>query len=284
MGQKLDYRWHLRKVMATREMFQTTDLIGPLVERGITLSSSQVYRLVTERPERLSIKILIGAAGHPRLRDGRSHRARRRRQHRGQAQEQGRRRIRGRGHRRPTPQAGPDRADRPVSNFRAEVESEQALARGEYLLTMTDAHEHTTLAGSAAAEAQRRLDIFADQARYAGTVISDEKRLTRLMHRDDPAIYPGTFATCVSNPDKALCHQDRDSRGTLHPTLGTCRPLDCGNVALTPDNLAQLRTELAQIDDELAVHPSLPPLLQHRLRSRHGQVSHFLDRHNPEPT
>ena len=30
-----------------------------LAERGITLSSSQVYRLVTERPERLSLKILM---------------------------------------------------------------------------------------------------------------------------------------------------------------------------------------------------------------------------------
>ena len=37
----------------------TTDLIGPLAEREITLSSSQVYRLVTERPERLSLKILM---------------------------------------------------------------------------------------------------------------------------------------------------------------------------------------------------------------------------------
>lgn len=59
MVQKLDYRWHLRQVMASREMFQTTDLIGPLAERDITLSSSQVYRLVTERPERLSLKILM---------------------------------------------------------------------------------------------------------------------------------------------------------------------------------------------------------------------------------
>ena len=59
MAAKLDYRWHLRQVMATREMFQTTDLIGPLAERGIVLSSSQVYRLVTERPERLSLKILM---------------------------------------------------------------------------------------------------------------------------------------------------------------------------------------------------------------------------------
>src|SRR5260370_17711633 len=59
MTARLDYRWHLRKVMADRGMFSTTDLIGPLAEREITLSSSQVYRLVTERPERLSLKILM---------------------------------------------------------------------------------------------------------------------------------------------------------------------------------------------------------------------------------
>lgn len=59
MTAKLDYRWHLRQVMATREMFQTTDLVGPLADRGIRLSSSQVYRLVTERPERLSLKVLM---------------------------------------------------------------------------------------------------------------------------------------------------------------------------------------------------------------------------------
>jgi DNA-binding Xre family transcriptional regulator len=59
MTRKLDYRWNLRQVMASRGMFQTTDLAGPLAERGIRLSSSQVYRLVTERPERLSLKVLM---------------------------------------------------------------------------------------------------------------------------------------------------------------------------------------------------------------------------------
>jgi DNA-binding Xre family transcriptional regulator len=59
MTQKLDYRWNLRQVMASREMFATTDLLGPLGKRGIRLSSSQVYRLVVERPERLSLKILM---------------------------------------------------------------------------------------------------------------------------------------------------------------------------------------------------------------------------------
>ena len=59
MAPKLDYRWHLRQVMAQRGMFATTDLIEPLKARGITLSPSQVYRLVVERPERLSLKILM---------------------------------------------------------------------------------------------------------------------------------------------------------------------------------------------------------------------------------
>ena len=59
MAGKLDYRWHLRQVMAACGMFSTTDLIEPLAARGITLSSSQVYRLVVERPERLSLRILM---------------------------------------------------------------------------------------------------------------------------------------------------------------------------------------------------------------------------------
>lgn len=59
MGAKLDYRWNLRQVMAGRGMFATTDLIPELSRRGVRLSSSQVYRLVVERPERLSLKVLM---------------------------------------------------------------------------------------------------------------------------------------------------------------------------------------------------------------------------------
>jgi DNA-binding Xre family transcriptional regulator len=59
VARQLDYRWHLRQVMASRGMFATTDLIEPLAQRGIRLSSSQVYRLVVDRPERLSLKVLM---------------------------------------------------------------------------------------------------------------------------------------------------------------------------------------------------------------------------------
>lgn len=59
MNSKLDYRWHLRTLMATRGMFSTSDLKPLLADRGIALSTSQVYRLVVERPERLSLNTLV---------------------------------------------------------------------------------------------------------------------------------------------------------------------------------------------------------------------------------
>ena len=59
MTRKMGIHWHLREVMASRGMFSTTDLIPPLGARGIRLSSSQVYRLVVDRPERLSLKVLM---------------------------------------------------------------------------------------------------------------------------------------------------------------------------------------------------------------------------------
>ncbi|TDD14074.1 helix-turn-helix domain-containing protein [Nonomuraea diastatica] len=59
MTATFDYRWHLRAVMADRGLYATTDLRPLLAERGFPLSQSQVYRLVAERPERLSLPILM---------------------------------------------------------------------------------------------------------------------------------------------------------------------------------------------------------------------------------
>jgi DNA-binding Xre family transcriptional regulator len=59
MTAKLGYSWKLREVMASRGMFQTTHLRPRLAERGIHLSDSQVYRLVTDKPERLNLKVLM---------------------------------------------------------------------------------------------------------------------------------------------------------------------------------------------------------------------------------
>lgn len=58
MIKKMGMRWKLRKLMAAQDMFQTTDLIPLLAERGVHLSREQVYRLVTQPPQRLSMDTL----------------------------------------------------------------------------------------------------------------------------------------------------------------------------------------------------------------------------------
>jgi DNA-binding Xre family transcriptional regulator len=55
---EVSYQWRLREVMAQHDLFTTTELVPLLAERGITLSASQVHRLVTGTPERLSLPVL----------------------------------------------------------------------------------------------------------------------------------------------------------------------------------------------------------------------------------
>lgn len=50
---RIGYRWHLRTVMAQRNLWKSTELVPLLKSRGITLSESQVCRLVTGAPERI---------------------------------------------------------------------------------------------------------------------------------------------------------------------------------------------------------------------------------------
>ena len=59
MARKLGYRWNLRLLMAKAGMYATSDLVPLLAERGVVLSAAQVYRLVTQTPERLSLRTLM---------------------------------------------------------------------------------------------------------------------------------------------------------------------------------------------------------------------------------
>jgi DNA-binding Xre family transcriptional regulator len=58
MKRQVSYRWRLREMMAARGVFTATELVPLLHERGIDLSASQVHRLVTGTPERLSLPVL----------------------------------------------------------------------------------------------------------------------------------------------------------------------------------------------------------------------------------
>ncbi|MFG1858926.1 site-specific integrase [Actinomadura geliboluensis] len=169
------------------------------------------------------------------------------------------------------------------SGFRAEVESEQALARGEQLMDLTDTHRHEGIAGPGAAEAVRRLEEFGHRtAGFAGTVVTDKNRLKRIMTRNDPGIYPSKYVTCVHQHSKALCEKKAELSGKIVPDLGDCKPLLCQNTALTPANIVSWEDEIARIDRQLARRPALPPLLQHNLTGRKTDIEVFLARHARE--
>lgn len=54
----IGYSWKLRQVMAAHGLWKTSDLAPLLAERGVTLSTAQVYRLAAKVPERLSLNTL----------------------------------------------------------------------------------------------------------------------------------------------------------------------------------------------------------------------------------
>ncbi|GAA4173109.1 helix-turn-helix transcriptional regulator [Gryllotalpicola koreensis] len=58
MNRTISYDWHLAELMARNAMHNSTDLLPHLEQRGITLSSAQIWRLVTQRPERISLQML----------------------------------------------------------------------------------------------------------------------------------------------------------------------------------------------------------------------------------
>jgi len=51
-------RWHLRQVMATRDIFQTSDLVPLLADRGVHLTRQYVHKLVTTPPQRINTDLL----------------------------------------------------------------------------------------------------------------------------------------------------------------------------------------------------------------------------------
>jgi hypothetical protein len=159
------------------------------------------------------------------------------------------------------------------SGFRAEVQAEEAIARGEKLGDLIVNHEHHRLLGPAAEEAEARLAEFERHVQFHGKVFNDAKRMKRHMDRHDPHVYPGVFVTCAHNADRALCRRDDGEDG---PSLPHCLPLRCRNVALTGENVDAFVHYLATIDRGLAKGDALAPYVRHRLQQRRAEIIRFL--------
>lgn len=59
MKREIHYHWRIREFMARAGMKNSRELVGPLRDRGITLSESQIYRIVGQEPERISFNVLV---------------------------------------------------------------------------------------------------------------------------------------------------------------------------------------------------------------------------------
>ncbi|WP_206279934.1 hypothetical protein [Streptomyces luteoverticillatus] len=135
------------------------------------------------------------------------------------------------------------------------------MQRGQHLLALTTDHQHI-LRGPAADEASARLTDFHHRTGFAGSVVTDPHRLRRVLARHDPEVYPGTYVTCVFNPDKALCRPRAAPDGhRAVPAPSECRPVECHNVALTADNTTALAGHADLLDHRLQTRPTPPTLL-----------------------
>lgn len=58
MKGQVSYSWRLRSVMASCGLFSPADLQPRLLDRGVTLSTSQLNRLISGTPLRISLPVL----------------------------------------------------------------------------------------------------------------------------------------------------------------------------------------------------------------------------------
>lgn len=57
-GSRTVIRWNLRQVMAENGIFQTSELVEPLRQRGVEMSRQMVHRVVTKAPQRINVDLL----------------------------------------------------------------------------------------------------------------------------------------------------------------------------------------------------------------------------------
>lgn len=166
------------------------------------------------------------------------------------------------------------------SGFRDEVEAEEAFGLDQFLAELGADDDRPSLTGPAGEEAEARLAELARHTVFDGRVVTAEARLRRILARHDTRLYPGTFITCVYNPDRALC---RTSEGPAdQPVMADRKPPVCRNTALTPANLQALTGHFARLEDALSDSDRLAPYVRHRLEERHRATAAFLTCHAPE--
>lgn len=58
MKRRIEYKFHVRELMARAGIHTSRELVEPLRDRGITLSESQINRIVAHNPDRIAFQVL----------------------------------------------------------------------------------------------------------------------------------------------------------------------------------------------------------------------------------
>ncbi len=59
---QIEYTWRVREIMARRHIYLAKELAPLLHERGITLTTNAIWRIVKDDPERISLQLLVALA------------------------------------------------------------------------------------------------------------------------------------------------------------------------------------------------------------------------------
>lgn len=172
---------------------------------------------------------------------------------------------------------------RVASGLRGVFPMEEALAAAEYLesaATRLDAGESVT--GPAAERYRDGVRLYHRQ--FGGRYLTNRQAAAlnanpRLRIYD----YSEQFVTCCYDQSKALCHPDRNKSAgpEASPDITNCQP-NCGNIARTERNIADVEEAIAQAREEI-VSPAIPLPLKVRLEQRIDSLNGIVDHHrNPE--
>lgn len=162
-----------------------------------------------------------------------------------------------------------------AAGFRAEVEAEEAIVRGEFMLGLVSDDEPLRFQGPASEESARRVARARTVAGYEGLTITDPLRVVRMFDLEGAVLYPGRYVTCAFDAGRARCIARNDSAKSK-PSLEHCEPFRCSNVALTKENRAAWLQELEKLRLLREVATAHPPAILRDIERRESQIHSLL--------
>ncbi|XVA03262.1 hypothetical protein ACQ86I_05770 [Prescottella equi] len=168
---------------------------------------------------------------------------------------------------------------RVASGLRDVFPMEEALAAAEYLeAAATRLDDGESVTGPAAERYRDGVRLYHRQ--FGGRYLTN-RQAAALNANPRLRIYGNNeqFVTCCYDQSKALCHPDRNKAAGVEasPDITNCQP-NCGNIARTDRNIADVGAAIEQAREEIA-SPTIPLPLKVRLEHRVDSLQRIVDYH-----